>query len=196
MDGYTSSAILYQYLLRVLAKSVIKIDVYLHEGKAHGLEEHYELLEDGDYDLILVPDAGSNDAQYAEQLHCPVLVLDHHIIENTYTPANMVIVNNQSSVIYRNKNLSGAGVVFQFCRALDEYFGTNFAWDYIDLAAIGICGDMMSGLEVENQYIWRRGFANIRNHFIKEIIEKQSFSMGGKVTPITVAFMLYHLLMR
>ena len=47
---------------------------------------------------------------------------------------------------------------------------------------------MMSMLELENRYIVHTGFANIKNYFFKALCEKQSFSMGGKITPITVAF--------
>ena len=48
--------------------------------------------------------------------------------------------------------------------------------------------DMMSMLEYENQYIIQTGFKNIKNFFFKYLIEKQDYSMGGKINPITVAF--------
>ena len=47
---------------------------------------------------------------------------------------------------------------------------------------------MMSMLEYENQYIIQIGFKNIKNFFFKYLIEKQDYSMGGKINPITVAF--------
>lgn len=134
VDGFTSSAIIYQYLQELGFKDIV---YYLHEGKQHGLEDLWEEIAEEKYDLLIVPDAGSNDAQYAEQLHFPVLVIDHHIleIEPSY---NMIVINNQSSPSYKNKDLSGAGMVYQFCRALDEYFNYNFAEQYIDLAAVGV----------------------------------------------------------
>lgn len=48
--------------------------------------------------------------------------------------------------------------------------------------------DMMSMLSLENRYIVHTGLANIKNYFFKALCEKQSFSMGGKVNPISVAF--------
>ena len=57
-------------------------------------------------------------------------------------------------------------MVYQFCRGLDEKFNVDYSKNYIDLAALGICGDMMSGLEIENQYFWRKGFTNINNFFL------------------------------
>lgn len=178
VDGFTSASIIGQYLQRYLPN--ITIDYYLHDGKAHGLEEHWEEIANKNYELVIVPDAGSNDKQYAEHISCPILVIDHHIVE--IGPAsNMTIINNQISPNYHNKNLSGAGMAYQFCRALDDRLGHHWADDYIDLAALGICADMMSGLELENQYIWHEGFKNIQNYFFLSIARKQAYSITGKV---------------
>ena len=198
VDGFTSSSIIYQYLEKVGFKDCIHY--YIHEGKQHGLEDQYEKIMDDELDLLIVPDAGSNDGIYAEKLSCPILILDHHIIEEkSVFPNNMVVINNQASVNYKNKALSGAGVVYQFCRALDEEFGVDYAYDFIDLAALGICGDMMSGLEIENQYFWKEGFSHLKNFFILSIARKQAYSITGNqmasdeeiiesLDPTTIAF--------
>ena len=192
-DGITSFAILYQYLKRLNPNK--QIDFYIHEGKQHGLEDIHKQLLDKEYSIVFCPDSGSNDGIYAKLLNTSVIVIDHHILEDTSEfPKNMIIINNQNSPNYHNKNLSGAGMVWQFCRGLDFYCGNNWAYDYIDLAAVGICGDMMSGKEIENQYIWKVGFSNIRNFFLKSIIEKQSYSMNGKINPTTIAFYIVPLI--
>ena len=188
VDGYTSAAILYQYLKRIAPN--FEITYYLHKGKAHGLEEHWEQLLAENYDLIILPDAGSNDRQYAEKFKCPILVLDHHLVEEAPSP-NMVVVNNQSSPNYHNKFLSGAGVTWQFCRAMDEFYGVDYAMDYIDLAALGIDGDMMSGLETENQAFWHLGFSNIKNYFFLSIARKQAYSITGQMAPSDATIMSY-----
>ena len=51
-----------------------------------------------------------------------VLVLDHHITD-TELSENAVIINNQLSPNYKNKELTGAGVVYQFCRYLGLKLG-------------------------------------------------------------------------
>lgn len=178
VDGYTSATIIGQYLQRLEPR--FQIDYYLHDGKAHGLEEHWQEFLEKDYELIILPDAGSNDAEYASQIKCPILIIDHHIME-TKPASNMTVINNQTSNNYKNKNLSGAGMAYQFCRAMDARFCKNWANDYIDLAALGICADMMSGLELENQYIWREGFKNIQNYFFLSIARKQAYSITGKM---------------
>lgn len=186
VDGFTSSAILYSYIK--LLNSNKEINCFFHEGKQHGLEDMWEKLQEKEYDIILCPDSATNDSQYAIQLKCPILVLDHHILEDNYLADNLILINNQTSEKYINKNLSGAGVTWQFCRGLDNYFGKEYSKDLIDLAALGIVADMMSMLEYENQYIIQTGFHNIKNLFFNILIEKQSYSMNNKITPTTVAF--------
>ena len=203
VDGFTSGAILYQYLLRF--NPFLNIVYYIHSGKAHGLEEHWQEIADEHFDLLFIPDAGSNDSQYAKEINCPIIVLDHHILEDEEVAPNMIIINNQTSPNYHNKSLSGAGVVYQFCRALDANYRYHCAPDYIDLAALGICGDMMSGLEAENQYFWHEGFSHIQNYFLLSLARKQSYSITGKMNatdkdiiealnPISVAFYIVPLI--
>lgn len=186
-DGFTSAAIMYQYIKKL--KDDTEIEYRLHEGKQHGLEDHIDyILENMDkYDLIILPDSSSNDFVYHEQLKIPCLVLDHHITDEPISK-NAVIINNQLSERYFNKELTGAGVAWQFCRYIDSIMKTNYAKDLIDLAAWGIIGDMGSMLSFENRYIVKHGLDNIQNYFFKTLIEKQSYSMNNEVTPINVAF--------
>ena len=195
VDGFTSAAIFIQYLRKF--NQEVNIVPILHKGKGHGLSDTYEDVFNTYPSYVVLPDAGSNDYEYMERLIMEregdvipsFLILDHHIVEpDTKFCNRAAIVNNQLSSCYQNKNLCGAGVTWQFCRYVDRYMGTSYADEFIDLAALGIVSDMMSMLELENRYIVHTGFANIKNYFFKALCEKQSFSMGGKVTPITVAF--------
>ena len=195
-DGFTSAAIIYQYIKKL--NNNINIKYLLHSGKQHGLEDHIDyILECSDeIDMIILPDSSSNDFIYHEQLkekNIPCLILDHHITDEEIS-SNAIIINNQLSQNYKNKELTGAGITWQFCRFCDNYFNTNFSKDLIDLAAWGIIGDMGSLLEIENRYIIKNGLENINNYFFKVLIEKQSYSMGGEITPITVAFYIVPLI--
>ena len=189
-DGFTSAAIMYQYLRDICED--IPITYLLHEGKQHGLEDHINtILNSGDsYDLIILPDSSSNDIEYHDQLksiNLPCLVLDHHLTDVALS-SNAVVINNQLSPLYKNKELTGAGVVYQFCRYMDEKYGFTHADKYMDLAALGIIGDMGGMLELENRYIAVNGLKDVNNFFFRAILDKQSFSTKGKVNPITVAF--------
>lgn len=196
VDGFTSAAIFIQYFKKF--NNEVHIKPILHTGKGHGLSDTIDkILEiketsDNTVRFVVLPDSSSNDYEYHERLGAEgieCLVLDHHIVEpDTHFSDYAVIINNQLSPNYKNKDLCGAGVTWQFCRYEDECYGTNYADEFIDLAALGIVSDMMSMLSLENRYIVHTGFKNIQNYFFKALCEKQAFSMGGKVTPITVAF--------
>jgi single-stranded-DNA-specific exonuclease len=161
-------------------------------------------MEEGKhYGLIICPDSSSNDYEYHERLkeiNASVLVLDHHITDEKISD-NAIIINNQLSPKYKNKELTGAGVVFQFCRYLDWYFKSDNtdAMKYMDLAAWGIIGDMGSMLEMENRYIVREGLKHINNKCLLAFMEKQAYSITGvmgasqqqlidAMNPISVAF--------
>ena len=192
VDGFTSASIIYQYIKFINPKA--DIDYAVHEHKQHGLEDVWtDILHSGkEYGLVIVPDAGSNDYQYIEELGekgIKVLILDHHIInEDTKISDHCVLINNQTSPNYVNKDLTGAGVTWQFCRYLDKTLKFSYADSLIDLAALGIISDMGSALSLENRYIVATGLANIKNYFFKSACEKQDYSMGGKINYVSVAF--------
>lgn len=192
VDGFTSAAIIYQYIKQISPNQ--KIDYWLHEHKQHGLEDHITNILNCNthYDLVILPDSSSNDYEYHEQLKeigTKCLILDHHDIEaDTKISSNACIINNQLSKDYPNKDLTGAGVAWQFCRGYDELTNNTYSKNLIDLAALGVCGDMGSVLNLENRYIMLTGFHNIHNYFFMSAVAKQSYSMGGIITPISVAF--------
>lgn len=192
VDGFTSSSIIYQYIKDLCGMA--DIEYILHTKKQHGLSDCIDQIIESEknYDLVLIPDAASNDFKYTEMLrekNIPVLILDHHILEETsQVGENVVLVNNQTSPLYKNKDLCGAGVTWQFCRAVDMTMGTDFSNNYIDLAALGIIGDMMGMNETENQAIVKIGLHSIKNKFFDYLLEKQDYSMNGKLNAISVAF--------
>ena len=183
-DGYTSAAIIYQYTKRLNCHC--RVDYWLHEGKQHGLQDHIDKLmeQDCQYDLIILPDSSSNDAHYhdmLDEINTPCLILDHHLTDVKLSD-NAVVVNNQLSPNYKNKDLTGAGIVYQFCRFVDNMLGHDWADDYMDLAAWGIIGDMGSMLEMENRYLSYEGLKeeHIKNSFLKCLLEKRGYSITGK----------------
>ena len=195
VDGFTSAAIFIQYLRKF--NTEVQIEYVLHKGKGHGLSDTINDIldkqnENPNIRWMVIPDAGSNDYEYHEQLgaeNIHSLILDHHLVEpDTKFSDWTTIINNQLSPDYPNKELCGAGVTWQFCRWCDRLLHTSYADEFIDLAALGIVSDMMSMLSLENRYIVHTGLSHIKNYFFQALCEKQSFSMGGKVNPISVAF--------
>lgn len=190
-DGYTSAAIIYLYMKKI--NPSICIDWRVHDGKQHGLI--VDTIPEGTQ-LVIAPDSSSNDyAQHKilKEKGIDVIVLDHHMADNGYSE-NAIVVNNQLSENYPNKSLCGAGVTYKFCCCLDNILNVNYAHSLIDLAAVGMVGDMMELCDLETRYIVDEGLHNITNFGLMSMIEKQSFSMGNKVTPIGIAFYIVPLI--
>ena len=198
VDGYTSASIFYRYFKNIYPN--INIQWQLHEGKEHGLEA--EKLDDigDDIDYVIIPDAGS--AQLAEQQVLLdrgkiLIIIDHHDIGKVLDHPNLVVVNNQNSPEFANKDLSGAGVVLKVIQEYGRTYLTSGADDYYDLAALGIIADMMDMRELDNNYIAWRGLRTIRNKMFLALLEQQSYSINAKTvlsgdipipTKIDVAF--------
>lgn len=192
-DGYTSSALLINYLYDLFPNWVLNhLDWYIHEDKAHGLEDCYKkIIEANIYDLALLPDSSSNDYDFHKKLldaGIISIVLDHHEADQI-SKAAAAVVNNQLSD-YPNKQLSGVGVAWQFCRLIDKYLNANYANNYLDLVALGLVADMQSMTSFETKHLIIKGFKdeNIKNPFIYYMAEKNKFSLGDHITPMGAAF--------
>ena len=188
-DGYTASALLINYLYDLFPAWVQnKLSWFIHSGKQHGLSDVMEQGIDEDIKLVIVPDAGSNDYEEHKELKergVEVIVLDHHEAEKI--SENAIIINNQLSD-YPNKHMSGVGVVWQFCSYIDKLNNTDYANDYLDLVALGMDADMMSMTSIETKHLISKGLKQVQNPFFAAMVDKNSYSMKGKITPIGVAF--------
>ena len=206
-DGYTSAAIMYNFLSAYY--SILNIDYYIHEGKQHGLEDMVDTLIDRNYNLIIVPDAGSNDFEQQKTLNdtgADILILDHHLVDNIdedwyMNNEHTIIINNQLSKNYCNKALSGAGVTWQFCKfyecmisdiECDTSYNPPVCNQLMDLAAVGIIGDCMDMRNYENRAFSHFGLQTINNIFLKAIVTKQSFSLkrDNNISPTGVSFFI------
>lgn len=194
-DGYTSAALLINYLYDLFPAFVNNnLTWAMHQGKQHGIDEKefdLEGLASTNYKLIICPDSSSNDYKqhsFLSQNGITTIVLDHH--EAEYISEDAIIINNQLSD-YPNKNLSGVGVTWQFCRYIDTLMGTSYADEYIDLVALGNCADMMDTRSIETKHLINKGFKqeNLKNPFIYEMANKNHFKLGsGDLTFMGVAF--------
>ena len=196
VDGFTSAALLYNYLRANYPNA--RIDYQVHDQKRHGLDM-VDSIYQNKYDLIIVPDAGSNEYEkhkILKDLNIDCLILDHH--DTPYESEFALVVNNQLSERYKNKDLSGVGIVWQLCRAMDHFSIEKLnrpADSYLDLVAVGLIADMMDIRSFETRRLIDKGLEIInnphakgKNIFLAEIVKKQSYSLGPEVTPIGIAF--------
>lgn len=170
-DGYCSSSIMYNYLIR------LGVDSNLVKWRVHGKKKHGitpEAVPD-DVNLVIIPDAASGQYEEHRELASKgkeIIILDHH--EADKYSEHAIVVNNQLSQNYPNKQLSATGVVYKFLKLVDEKLGVNFAEDDLDIMAIGLIADVMSTREEETRYYIQQGLKKIKNPLIREIIKINS----------------------
>lgn len=175
LDGVSSGTIMTRYL----QKYTDKVFTYINIGKAHGLIGQ-DLKRFDEVDILIIVDSLDKDTSQYEVLYRKgkqIIVLDHHSIDsNIDYDSYVTLVSSQRK--YDNPNLSGAGVVWKFCKYLDEYFLNDYADEYVDLAACGILADVCSVSEEnkENRYIVNEGLKNLKNPAIKKIIGSYEFN--------------------
>lgn len=174
-DGVSSGTIMTRYLRNYTDR----VSSYINTGKAHGLIEQ-DLEQFNGVDILIVVDSLDKDTSQYEELYnrgIQIIVLDHHAIDaNVDYDKFVTLVSSQRN--YDNPSLSGAGVVWKFCKYLDEYFMNDYSDEYVDLAACGILADVcdVSESNKENRYIVNEGLKNLKNPAIKKIVGSYEFN--------------------
>lgn len=199
-DGYTSSAMLYLYIKSL--DQDYPVEYIMHQKpKTHGLNSQDISIPD-DAKLFIIADASTNDAKECNDLiekGIDIIILDHHdsnyqeeseeeINYQTAENNNAIIVNNQLSENYKNKSLSGAGIVYRFLQALDEELWESCADNLLDLCAVGNIADVMDIRSHETRFFVDQGLKSFNNKFLQALAKAQEFSMGGKLTIHNIAW--------
>lgn len=168
-DGISSGTI----IMRYLNDYGITPEWYINNGKDHGCSE--ELLDElTGIGILIIVDSLDSDTNYYEEINSrgiQIVVLDHHDVnpDINYDDYVTLVSSNRN---YKNSSLSGAGVVWKFCKYIDALTGTVYADQYVDLAACGILADVcdISENSYENRYIVNKGLDNRVNPAIAKIL--------------------------
>ena len=175
-DGCCSGTIMMRYL-RDLGADAYPV---INKGKAHGLiGQSLEPLDEAEL-VIIVDSLDEDESQYMTLYHAnkDIVILDHHMVNpNIHYERYVTLVTSQTS--YKNKDLSGAGVVWKFCKYIDDQNGLDYADKYVDLAGIGIVADVMSMKEPENRYIVSQCLQNLTNPACRKIVGSYEFNARG-----------------
>lgn len=194
MDGFTSSALFVKFMQYINHP----IGVLMDEGKTHGLTDN--IMDDiiGNYDLVIIPDAGSNDIKQHQRLldnGIDFIVLDHHevlpeSIEYLNTTENGVVVNNQ--LLDMNKNYTGVGMVYIFLKYVNFLENLDLDIDkHLDLVALGQVADVSNVADKEIRYYVTKGLNNINNLFIKSVMERKGLQeMTGRDASFSIISMI------
>ena len=189
VDGITSATIMYQYIKLMDVDYPVSIVVH-KKNKSHGLA-FWDFDIPDNTKLLIIPDAGSNDVDECKKLindGIEVIVLDHHQVStDKLNPA--IVVNNQASNEYQNKEACGAHVTYNFLQALDECYWNDFCEDHFtDLVALADISDVMSMRSFNTRAMVNYGIDHINNKMFQEILKAQDFSTKVIVSPFTIAF--------
>lgn len=189
VDGFTSASIFYRYFKDLYPAAEIKCRV--HNGKEHGIVIN-SIPQDAKY--IIIPDAGSNQIDEQKELvrkGKKVLIIDHHLVDTYEEVPGAIVINNQLSPKFKNKFLSGAGMVYKVIQCHSKKYGDNERHkEFIDLAALGLISDMMDTRDLDNNFLITAGLKSIKNPMFKALLAKQSYSVSSVEKPnkIDVAF--------
>lgn len=215
-DGYTSASIMYDYIVRVSNNNLIP-KYFIHNGKQHGLDdkEVFEQIKKSNIDLLIIPDAGTGNIFECNELimlGTSIVILDHHRVDNhmwidpnteketneliPYSKLifnNAIIVNNQLSENTTDKSMTGAGIVYKCIKCMDKFYNKDIADEYLDLVAVGMIGDRCDLTNLQSRYLVLKGIEQLknktnRNIFLRELVNKQSYTMNNDVTITGIAF--------
>lgn len=202
-DGFTSSSMLYQVLLDIKENynSQSELDIFIQPDKQHGLTENVmDYIMESQPDLLLVPDAGSNDIDELLMLSTSgynTIVIDHHELEKEELIdliENTTIINNQrrNENTKVNKHLTGVGMVYKFVEGLYHYLNSSETKlkdieSYLDLFAIGQIGDASDISDNEIRYNMFKGLNNVNNSLLNSTLKIKNISRNG-LTPQDMSF--------
>lgn len=191
-DGFSSAAMLYSYIKMLREDYPVRYILH-NNNKAHGLAK----MKDGDFNipegtkLFIVPDAGTNDSEQFNKIiesGIDCICLDHHEAEIVAKSNKAIIVNNQISKSYTDKDFSGAGIVMEFLRALDDYYICDYADKFLDLCAFANISDVMDIRNSQTRYYIEEGIKNVRNKFLIALAKAQEFSTKGVTNIHTISW--------
>jgi len=165
VDGVTSSALLYEFLMKLGHTPRVYIPSRFDEGYGLNLDAVEQLYREG-IGLMITVDCGIRsikEVALAKQLGMRVILSDHHQPGAELPPADAVINTRQAGDPYPYKHLSGVGLAYKLADAyLRTYPQTGVdARDWLDLVALGTVADI-APLSGENRALVRAGLDQMR----------------------------------
>ncbi len=192
-DGFTSSALMYNYLHEKLGIKHIK--TLLPLTKNHGIDAFYKKNSFSrswsKFDALILPDSSVNDlntiASLYKNFNIVSYVIDHHVLENDIESfvfnkkyqKFFKVVSDQLSIDQKiTHEFTGVGMSWLFCKRLDELLTGDYqelvknnhisAESYLDLVAIGQISDVSDTREEALHIIVMTGLNNLNNNLLRQ----------------------------
>ena len=164
VDGVTATALLYSHLRGMGANVRCKLPSRDEDGYGLSIGIVEQLAQKG-YKVIITVDNGiaaMAEAARAKELGIDLIITDHHLPSGPLPDAFAVVDPARPDDQSPCKILSGAGVAFKLCAALDGCAPEDLLDFCGDLAAIGTVADVMQ-LTGENRTIVKHGLQVLQN---------------------------------
>ena len=165
VDGISASSLLYIYLQGRGAR----VETYIPQRKNEGYglnDDALQTIAAGGTTLVITVDCGISGLHEVENApQClDIIITDHHTVPELLPPAYAIVNAKQADDGYPFKELSGVGIAFKLCQALEQKQpGRLPEWDGLtELAALGTVADIVP-LVGENRELVRRGLAAMEN---------------------------------
>ena len=167
VDGVTSVSILYDALFRMGGKVSFFIPNRFVEG--YGVSEKgIQKARSREVSLIITVDCGITaikEVEYARQYGIDVIICDHHEPAGERPNAVAILDPKVKGCSYPYKELAGCGVAFKLLQAITAKLGfsKDFAYQYLDLVAIGTSADIVQLLD-ENRILVKHGLTMLNSN--------------------------------
>jgi len=185
VDGTTAVALVYTYLCEIYDPN--KLDFYIPDRNLEGYgisTESIYFAKKNNFSLIIALDCGIKSVdkvEYANNINIDFIICDHHLPGNKIPEAVAVLDPKRNDCNYPYKELSGCGVGYKLCCALNSVhkLPDEKLLSLTDLLAISIAADIVP-ITGENRILTKIGLKKLRNtnrYGIKYIVNKEKIKI-------------------
>lgn len=162
-DGVVATAVMYKCLKGLGASVVTYIPDRINEGYGMNIGA-IDILKKQNVKLIVTVDNGissKDEIAYADSLGIKTVVTDHHLPPQQLPDAVAIVDPHRTDCSSCFKEICGAEVAFKVVCAIEDKAPEQLLYDYADLLAVAIIGDIMP-LTNENRCIVKEGILKIK----------------------------------
>ncbi|MBK8087063.1 MAG: single-stranded-DNA-specific exonuclease RecJ [Chitinophagaceae bacterium] len=196
VDGTTSVACMYQFLVSVYQKELVEFYIPHRYREGYGISKQgIDFAKANDFTLIISLDCGIKSVElisYAKELEIDFIVCDHHLPDDILPPATAILNPKQKDCLYPYKELCGCGVGFKLITALAQKLGVSEEKVncYLDLVATAIAADIVP-ITGENRILAFHGLKQVNEKPSNGIKALMFLSKADKIMHITnLVFMI------
>ncbi len=194
VDGTSSVAVLYQFLVKLYEPSLIDFYIPHRHREGYGISKAgIDFAKAHAFGLVISVDCGIKSVdliEFAKGMGIEFIVCDHHLPESKLPPAIAILNPKQRGCPYPYKELCGCGVVYKLisalCLALE--MPDDNCQIYLDLVAIAIAADIVP-MTGENRVLCFLGLKKINenpNHGIRALM-----TLSGVATPASITSLVF-----